>query len=53
MFSRWRQENFFRYMREHFALDGLDSYAKVVDDLERTVPKGRAPSRRRIGWLRS
>jgi len=38
MFSRWRQENFFRYMREHFALDGLDSYAKVVDDLARTVP---------------
>ncbi|MEK7717618.1 MAG: putative transposase, partial [Pseudomonadota bacterium] len=23
MFERWRQENFFRYMREHFALDAL------------------------------
>ena len=25
--SRWRQENFFRYMRAHYALDGLDAYA--------------------------
>jgi len=46
MFSRWRQENFFRYMREHFALDGLDSYAKVVDDLERTVPN---PEKKKAG----
>lgn len=38
MFSRWRQENFFRYMRAHFALDGLDSYATVADDLTRPVP---------------
>ena len=38
MFSRWRQENFFRYMRAHFALDGLDSYATVADDLTREVP---------------
>jgi transposase len=38
MFSRWRQENFFRYMRAHFALDGLDSYATVSDDLDRLVP---------------
>jgi transposase len=38
MFSRWRQENFFRYMRAHYDLDGLDSYAKVPDDLERLVP---------------
>lgn len=40
MFSRWRQENFFRYMRAHFALDGLDgldSYATVPDDLTRAV----------------
>ncbi|MGH8918552.1 MAG: putative transposase [Actinomycetes bacterium] len=37
MFSRWRQENFFRYMRAHFALDGLDSYATVADDLTRAV----------------
>jgi transposase-like protein len=38
MFGRWRQENFFRYMRAHFALDGLDSYATVADDLTRAVP---------------
>jgi hypothetical protein len=38
MFSRWRQENFFRYLRAHYDLDGLDSYAKVPDDPERKVP---------------
>ena len=38
MFSRWRQENFFRYMRHRLALDALDSYAKDHDDLDRTVP---------------
>ena len=38
MFSRWRQENFFRYMRAHYGLDALDSYATVADDLERSVP---------------
>ena len=38
MFSRWRQENFFRYLRHNLGLDALDSYAKVPDDLERSVP---------------
>ena len=38
MFSRWRQENYFRYGRIHFALDGLDSYKVVEDDKERSVP---------------
>jgi transposase len=38
MFSRWRQENYFRYARQHFALDGLDSYASQSDDLTRMVP---------------
>ncbi len=38
MFSRWRIENFFRYGRSHYALDALDSYAKVDDDLTRLVP---------------
>ncbi|MGI8685439.1 MAG: putative transposase [Acidimicrobiales bacterium] len=38
MFSRWRQENFFRYMRAHYALDGLDAYATVGDDPARLVP---------------
>jgi hypothetical protein len=37
-FDRWRIENFFRYMRPHFALDALDSYEKVPDDPTRTVP---------------
>ena len=26
MFSRWSQENFFRYMRQHFGLDSLIDY---------------------------
>ena len=26
MFARWTQENFFRYMREHYGLDGLVEY---------------------------
>jgi transposase len=38
MFSRWRQENFFRYMRHNYGLDALDSYAKTADDATRTVP---------------
>jgi transposase-like protein len=38
MFSRWREENFFRYMRVNYGLDALDSYAKLDDDAERSVP---------------
>jgi len=38
MFSRWRQENFFRYMRAHYALDGLDAYTTTPDDPDRLVP---------------
>jgi len=38
MFSRWRQENFFRYMRHRYALDGLDAYATTPDDPDRLVP---------------
>ncbi len=37
-FDRWRIENFFRYMRPHYALDALDSYAKTADDADRSVP---------------
>lgn len=36
-FSRWRQENFFRYLLAHYDLDALDSYAKVNDDPDRKV----------------
>ncbi len=38
MGSRWREENYFRYGREHFALDGLDSYAVTPEDPDRKVP---------------
>jgi len=38
MTSRWREENYFRYARAHFALDALDSYAAVPDDPGRLVP---------------
>ena len=38
MFSRWRQENFFRYMRAHYGLEALDTYETTPDDPERTVP---------------
>jgi len=43
MFSRWRQENFFRYMRHEFAIDHLCTYAVDPADPERTVPN---PQRR-------
>ena len=36
--SRWREENYFRYARTHFALDALDSYAAAPDDPHRLVP---------------
>jgi transposase len=38
MFNRWREENFFRYMRARFGLDALDTYTVVADDPHRTVP---------------
>ena len=38
MFSRWRQENFFRYLRLNYGLDAMDSYAKKPDDLDRNIP---------------
>ncbi len=37
MFSRWRQENFFRYQRAHFGLDALDAYETEPDDPTRLV----------------
>jgi prepilin-type processing-associated H-X9-DG protein len=37
MFSRWRQENFFRYMRAHYGLDALDAYQTAADDPTRMV----------------
>jgi transposase len=45
MFERWRQENFFKYMREEFLLDALIDYQVEPDDPTRTVPN---PERRRV-----
>ena len=36
--SRWREENYFRYARTHFALDALDSHTATPDDPDRKVP---------------
>ena len=41
MFERWRQENFFKYLREEYALDALVDYAVVPDDPTRDVPNPR------------
>ncbi len=38
MFERWRQENFFKYLREEYALDVLAEHAVVADDPSREVP---------------
>jgi len=38
MFSRWRQENFFHYMRCDFALDHMPTYSMESADPERLVP---------------
>jgi len=45
MFERWTQENFFRYMRQHFALDALVTYAVEPADPERSIPN---PKRKTI-----
>ena len=44
MFDRWRQENFFKYMREEFLLDALVDYKVEQDDPTRTIlnPERRA-----------
>jgi transposase len=38
MFERWRQENFFKYMREEFLLDALIDYQIEPEDPTRTIP---------------
>ena len=38
MFARWRQENFFKYLREEYALDALVDYAVEPDNAAREVP---------------
>jgi len=41
MFERWRQENFFKYLREEYALDALLEHAVEPDDALRDVPNPR------------
>ena len=41
MFERWRQENYFKYMAEEYALDALVDYDIQEDDLQRLVPNPR------------
>jgi transposase len=38
MFERWRQENFFKYLRQEFALDALAEHAVEPDNPNREVP---------------
>jgi len=45
MFERWRQENFFKYMREEFLLDALVDYKIEPEDPTRTIPN---PERRAL-----
>jgi hypothetical protein len=45
MFERWRQENFFKYMREEFLLDALVDYRVEPEDPTRTI---RNPERRAL-----
>jgi hypothetical protein len=45
MFERWTQENFFRDLRQHFALDALVTYAVEPADPDRTVPN---PARKAV-----
>jgi hypothetical protein len=45
MFERWRQENFFKYMREEFLLDALVDYQIEPEDPTRSIPN---PERRAL-----
>jgi hypothetical protein len=45
MFERWRQENFFKYLRKEYALDMLVDYKAEPADPERMVPN---PLRKRL-----
>jgi hypothetical protein len=47
MFSRWQQENFFRYMRHEFALDHLPTTAVEAADPERSVPNPAVKEKKR------
>ena len=45
MFDRWRQENFFKYMRQEFLIDALVDYEAEPDDPNRSIPN---PARKLI-----
>jgi len=45
MFERWRQENFFKYLREEYLIDALVDYQVEPDDPNRSVPN---PARKAI-----
>jgi DNA-binding CsgD family transcriptional regulator len=45
MFERWRQENFFKYMREEFLIDALVDYDVEPDDPTRFIPN---PARKEV-----
>jgi transposase len=45
MFERWRQENFFKYMRQEFLIDALIDYEVEPDDPKRSVPN---PARKAV-----
>ena len=54
MFDRWRQENFFKYLRDEYAIDALVDYDVEPDDPERTVPNpARKPLTDEISKLRT
>lgn len=58
LFSRWCQENFFRYMREHFALDTLAEYgseplpdtAQVVNPTWRQISNRKQSVRAKLAY---
>ena len=45
MFERWRQENFFKYMRQEFLIDALADYEVEPDDPARSVSN---PARKEV-----
>jgi prepilin-type processing-associated H-X9-DG protein len=51
MFARWSQENFFRYMREHYGLDRLVDYG--TEEIPDTTPVVNPEHRRLDGLVRS
>ena len=48
MFFRWNQENFFRYMREEYALDHMVTNAVEPADVERLVPNPAKKEKRKL-----